>query len=135
MSTSLPLPPNITEGATLRGNEYGWTVSSFASALAKAQTDGYACLGGQFQFRLDDGTTCEMYWLEADPTERMGGERWSDYSRRSCTEVLEKFQRLTLETDFEKQALNWPVQIDAIKSLVFVAYFVRETEWLSLSTR
>src|ERR1700757_79233 len=84
MSTGHPLPPDITEGATLRGNEYGWSVSSFPSALAKAQAGGYACLGGQFQFRLDDGSTCEMYWLKADSTERTRGEAWADYSSLTC---------------------------------------------------
>ena len=133
MSTGHPLPPDITEGATQRGNEYGWSVSSFPSALAKAQAGGYACLGGQFQFRLDDGSTCEMYWLNADSTERTGGKTWADYSRRSCAEVLQRFQYLMLETDFGKEASSWPVEIDPIRNLVFVAYFVRETEWASLS--
>ena len=128
MSTGHPLPPDITQGATLRGNEYGWSVSSFPSALAKAQAGGYACLGGQFQFRLDDGTTCEMYWLNADSADRTGDEAWADYSRRSCTEVLERFQYLMSETDFGKEASSWPVQIDPIRNLVFVAYFVDETE-------
>jgi hypothetical protein len=135
MSTDHLLPPVITEGATLRGNEYGWSVSSFPNALSKARTAGYACLGGQFQFRLDDGSTCEMYWLEADSTERMGNESWEDYSRRSCTEVLEKFQYLMSETNFVKEASNWKVQIDATKYLVFVAYFVLESDWLHLSGR
>jgi len=135
MSTGHPLPPDITEGATQRGNEYGWSVSSFPSALAKAQAGGYACLGGQFQFRLDDGSTFEMYWLNADSTERTGGETWADYSRRSCAEVLQRFQYLMLETDFGKEASGWPVEIDPIRNLVFAAYFVRETEWASLSAR
>jgi hypothetical protein len=133
MSTGHALPPDITEGATLRGKEYGWSVSSFPSALAKAQASGYACIGGQFQFRLDDGNTCEMYWIEADATERTDGESWTDYSRRSCAEVLQRFQHLMLETDFGKEASSWPVQIDPARSLVFVAYFLCEAEWVRLS--
>src|SRR5256885_4730309 len=135
MSGSHLLPPDITEGATLRGNEYGWSVSSFPSALAKAQAAGYACLGGQYQFRLDDGSTVEMYWLNADSTERAGGGTWADYSRRSCAEVLQRFQYLMSKTDFGNEASSWPVEIDPIRNLVFVAYFVRETEWPSLSAR
>jgi hypothetical protein len=42
------LPPDMLQGATLRGNEYGWSVSSFPDALAKAEAYGYACLGGLF---------------------------------------------------------------------------------------
>jgi hypothetical protein len=132
MSTDHSLPTNITEGATPRGNEYGWTVSSFLSALSRAEEGGYACLGGQFQFRLDDGTTCEMWWLNADSNARTGSETWLDYSRRSCAEVLKGFQRLLPETDFGKEAAGWPLQIDPERNLVFVAYFARETEWASL---
>jgi hypothetical protein len=128
------LPPDIREGATLRGHECGWSVSSFPNALAKAEARGYACLGGQFQFRLNDGTTCEMYWLNADSADRMDGESWSDYSRRSCTEVLQKFQHLISHTDLGKESSSWPdVQIDPIQSLVFVAYFLTETDWASLA--
>ena len=123
------LPPDISQGARLRGNEYGWSVSSFPDALARAEAHGYACLGGQFQFRLDDGSTCEMYWLAADSKERAYGESWADYSRRSCSEVQNKFQRLVSATDFGKEASNWPsVQIDPTTTLVFVAYFVTEAE-------
>jgi hypothetical protein len=129
------LPEDIAKGATLRGNEYGWTVSLFPNALARAEARSYACLGGQFQFRLDDGTTCEMYWLEANSSERANGESWTDYCRRSCAEVLQKFRHLVSTTDFSQEAGRWPVQIDPAESLVFVAHFVLESEWASLSTR
>lgn len=130
------LPPDISQGAMLRGNEYGWIVSSFPAALARAEAEGYACLGGQFQFRLDDGTTCEMYWLNADSNERVPGETWADYSHRSCSEVLSKFQHLVSTTDFEKEGSNWPsVQLDPVKTLVFVASFVTEAELADLARR
>jgi hypothetical protein len=127
------LPPEIAHGAMLRGNEYGWTVSSFPNALANAEAGGYACLGGQFQFRLDDGSTCEMYSLYADATQRTDGQSWADYCRRSCAEVLQGFLYLISETDFAKEASAWnDVQIDPIKDLVFVAYFVQEADWSRL---
>jgi hypothetical protein len=123
------LPPEIAQDASFRGNEYGWSVTSFPDALAKAENEGYACLGGQFQFRLNDGSTCEMYWLSADSKERMASESWADYSRRSCAEVLGRFQHLLSSTDFRKEAASWPSeQIDSAKSLVFVAYFVKESD-------
>ena len=126
------LPPDVLQGAMLRGNEYGWSVSSFPDAVARAEAHGYGCLGGQFQFRLDDSSTCEMYWLAADSTERADGESWPDYSHRSCSEVLNKFSQLASETDFAQEASNWPFHIDPAKSLVFVAYFVTETELAEL---
>jgi hypothetical protein len=61
-------------------------------------------LGGQFQFRLEDGATCEIYRLSADSKERLAGESWTDYSRRSCSEVKGNFQRLISQTDFRKEA-------------------------------
>jgi hypothetical protein len=127
------LSPDILQGAALHGKEYGWSVSSFPDALARAETKGYACLGGQFQFRLDDGGTCEMYWLAADSEKRTNGESWVAYSHRSCLEVLKRFQQLAASTDFGKEASNWPsVQIDPAVSLVFVAYFVTEDELAEL---
>jgi hypothetical protein len=69
MEAKFTLPTEIAQGATVRGNEYGWTLDAFPPALARAQALGHACLGGQFQFRLDDGTY-EMYWLNADSNDR-----------------------------------------------------------------
>jgi hypothetical protein len=128
------LPAIVTQGATLRANEYGWEVAAFPDALVHAEALGYGCLGGQFQFRLTD-TTCEMYWLNADSSERLKDEAWSTYSRRSCSEVLVAFERRVGDTDFTKEASRWPIIEDAIgqgfdpiSALVFVAYFVSETE-------
>jgi hypothetical protein len=128
------LPAIITQGATLRGNEYGWEIDAFPNALAHAEALGYGCLGGQFQFVLQDAT-CEMYWLSADSSERAEDEAWSTYSRRSCSEVLSGFQRLVANTDFKKEASQWPVVgaavtngVDSMSALVFVAYFVSEAE-------
>lgn len=129
------LPRDVLEGATLRGNEYGWSVSSFPQAVTRAEANANACLGGQFQFRLEDGSTCEMYWLNADSDERIAGESWPNYVHRSCSEVLGAFRRLLSDTDFRKGASNWPVQINPERDLVFVAYFVSEDEWASLSDR
>lgn len=133
------LPPKLAEGAHLVGNEYGWEASMFPTALANAQALGYACIGGQFQFRLDNGT-CEMYWLSADSNHRHEAESWLEYCERSCSEVKGGFQKLMSETDFRKQALEWrPVKeamahgLDPLEKLAFVAYFVDEAEWLERS--
>ena len=122
------LPPDVIEGATLRGNEYGWSVFSFPVALDRAKAHGYACLGGQFQFRLVNGSTCEMYWLEADSKERLPGEPWVEYSRRSCSEVKQNFERLVSQKDFTKEASGWSLPPTAAENLVFVAYFVTESD-------
>jgi len=129
------LPADVLEGAEPRGNEYGWSPQSFPVALARAQAHGFACLGGQFQFRLNDGTTCEMYWLNADSQDRMPEESWADYCRRSCSEVREKFERLISSTDFRKEASAWGFGDSVTNNLVFVAYFVTETDLANLAAR
>jgi len=128
------LPITVKQGASLRGNEYGWEIAAFPNALAHAEALGYSCLGGQFQFRLQD-VTCEMYWLNADSSERGKDEAWSTYIRRSSSEVLLAFQRRVSHTAFWKEALRWPIIEDAVErgfdpisALVFVAYFVKEAE-------
>jgi hypothetical protein len=134
MEAKFTLPPDIAQGATARGNEYGWTLDAFPQAIVKAQGLGYACLGGQFQFRLNDGTY-EMYWLNADSNDRREDEPWAEYVRRSCGEVLGRFNAVVASTDFPKEASSWPSLATAMAHglsiadhLVFVAYFVTEAE-------
>lgn len=129
------LPTEITSGATRQGNEYGWTIAAFPNAIAVAEAHGYACLGGQFQFTLADGSICEMYWLSADSKDRLEGESWKGYSLRSCTEVLEGFQQRLSETDFRKEAAHWPLSINPSDDLVFVAYFVTESNLAEISSQ
>jgi hypothetical protein len=128
------LPSDVVGGAALRGDEYGWSTISFPVALDRAEAHGYACLGGQFQFRLGDGSTCEMYWLSADSKERQPGEPWAEYSRRSCSEVKQDFHRLISKTDFSKEASGWNLPPAATENLVFVAYFVTESDLARLET-
>ncbi len=136
------LPPEILEGATQRGTEYGWELAAFPDALAKAETLGYACVGGQIQASWADGSICEMYWLNADSREREASESWSEYSHRSCQEVLKSFQRLMARTDFEKEVAKWRGDLkaelarglDITSVLVFIAYFINEAEANRLSS-
>lgn len=74
-----------------------------------------------------------MYWLSADSTDRRAEEAWVDYSRRSCSEVLNKFEDLVSKTDFAKEATSWRFDVRAVQTLVFVAYFVTESESAELS--
>jgi hypothetical protein len=134
-------PPEITIGATRTNNEYGWQLDCFPGALAKAEALGFACLGGQFQFRLSSGT-CEMYWLSVDSKERKPAEPWPAFCRRSCSEILSGFTKLHAETDFRKMASEWPSVQDAMAQgldphqvLVFAAYFVTEIEYAKLNQK
>ena len=140
---SFTLPPELLEGSSLLGNEYGWKIAAFPDAIAKAEAAGYACVGGQFQTRLDDGSVCQMYWLNADSRDRDDGELWSAYAHRSCSEVLSGFQRLMAYTDFTKEVVGWRNELkaelagglDIMSVVVFVAYFISEAEAAKLSVR
>lgn len=130
----MELPAGLAEGATLAGNEYAWGVADFPKALRRAVDLGYACLGGQFQFRAPRAT-CEMYWLDVESSERGGGEPWARYVERACEEVSAGFQKLIAETDFEKEARGWKTVPELSgpgaqpgRYLCFVAYFVSEPE-------
>jgi hypothetical protein len=64
----------------------------------------------------------------------MPDESWDDYRRRSCSEVREKFGQLISSTDFRKEALAWRLGDTATDHLVFVAYFVTESDLADLAT-
>ena len=72
------LPTDMLEIASRDGNEAGWTIQDFPRALELARQHALACLGGEFQFRFDDGIL-EMYWLNADAADRKQGETWQRY--------------------------------------------------------
>ena len=135
------LPAELAAGASVRGEEYGWHIAQFPAALATAERLGLACLGGQFQFRFDDATY-EMYWLNADSTERVAGEAWADYVHRSCNEVANEFNRLVGTVDFSAIIRELPSdlrdkviapELELPRVLVFVAYFVTVQEFIELS--
>jgi len=128
----MKIPSELTEGASLRGNEYAWAPDSFPRILARAEELGLACLGGQFQFRAPDAT-CEMYWLNADAADRLPDEPWGAYVARSSSEVRAAFTTLRQATDFTAEARRWsdvPQLSGADASpeqyLCFVAYFIPE---------
>jgi hypothetical protein len=136
-----PLPGSIVSGATLVGSEHGWSLDTFPQALTAAERLSYACLGGQFQFRVA-GSVREMYWLNADSSERKRGEPWPEYVSRSCREVRDGFTSLVAVTDFSVEAARWSGLADELGRgsdpsgyLVFVAYFVSELEAAKVVSR
>jgi hypothetical protein len=136
MDTRFVLPAELVGGTSIAGNEYGWPVALFSEAARRAEALGYACAGGQFQFRIPAGI-CEMYWLSAESSGRQLSETWRAYCERSRIEVLDRFSAIIEETDFIAEAVKWPLLkteiergLDLLSALVFVAYFESESEWL-----
>ncbi len=50
------------------------------------------------------------------------------YSRRSCLEVNQNFRRWMSEADFSKGAASWNLPRSVTEEVVFVAYFVTESD-------
>lgn len=128
MSTTA-LPPHLLAQAVQSGSEFGWRSSDFPAVLRSAAAEGFACLGGQFQWVLSDGT-CEPYWLNADARPKLPAESWAAYVRRAEAEVEEGFALLLRTTDFDTEAEKWPhlrekkeQGVPVNDYLVFVAYF------------
>ena len=120
--------------ALLEGNETAWKVRDVPIVLELARNHMLACLGGQFQFRFDNGI-CEMYWLNADSAARKQSESWEQYVNRSINEVLTRFESLLGQTDFDVEVRNWKFlnskrlqNVELTEHLFFVAYFVSEDE-------
>lgn len=138
ISVSSSLPSEMLSGATLRDQEYGWSLAVFPSTLALAEQFNLACLGGQMQFRFEDAIF-EAYWLCADASERTTEESWSEYVHRSCHEVTKAFHDLVTNLNVQEVIQKWPglrahvkAGRDAETALVFVAYFVTEAEYIAL---
>jgi hypothetical protein len=136
MEPQFELPAVLIQSASISGNEYGWPPALFPDVARRAESLGYACLGGQFQFRAPAGT-CEMYWLSADSTDRQTTEDWLAYCARSRSEVLDRFCQIVDQTDFVHESMKWPMLkreaergLDVLATLVFVASFVTEQEWI-----
>jgi hypothetical protein len=130
------LPPELTQGAILRDQEYAWELSAFPQALQRAPSLGYACLGGQFWFLVSEVSLYEPFWLEANASDKVAEEDWCAYARRSCEEVLTGFNRCLRETDFREAAGKFGTsEVDRAPDLhwMFNAYFVTEREYQSLN--
>lgn len=126
------LPQTVLSKASLRGKEYAWRKDDVEEAILAAKQQNLATLGGEVQFRIP-GITCELYWLNFDPTDKSDSEIWQDYVARGTSECITNFDRLCNATDFEKLGKeNFGVLYDMAETedigayLCFVLYFVTE---------
>jgi hypothetical protein len=130
--TDVALPSDVLDLAIPTGSEFGWKPECFLPALQRAATHRFACLGGQFQWVLPDGT-CEAYWLNADSSSRHPQESWEEYVQRSTQEVGRGFEQLLSKVDFDTEADQFTflrekkaAGLRVRDHLLFVAYFVSE---------
>ena len=69
-----------------------------------------------------------MYWLSADPAERLAGEQWEEYVHRSCAEVAREFDRVVGTTDFSKILHELPPDLQEICHRNFSAVALAERD-------
>jgi hypothetical protein len=123
------LPKEILDKAIRSANEFGWRQNDFLEVVEAARQKHIAIVGGQVQYVLAN-RTCELYWLSYDPEERQLNEAWLTYCNRTADECINKFNKLILATDIEKEALNFEFLADQKNSgvnvndyLTFILYF------------
>jgi hypothetical protein len=95
------LPKDILDRASLRGNEYAWAVSDIPLVVQAAREANLINLGGQLQFRLVDGSTCECYWVEVNTSKTVPESLpWRERVVQTATVALDDFAALSSRFDF-----------------------------------
>lgn len=132
------LPLEMVATAVRDGNEYGWRRNEVQATILMAKGKNLACLGGQVQFRLPDGT-CELYWHCYDPPSQRNDENWQSYVERSNEEAFALFEQLPSDQELLDEAKEWPFLKAKMESgvnieeyLIFILYFVTEKEYQAL---
>jgi hypothetical protein len=97
----LLLPVDLVQRASLRGNEYAWTIDDIPKVIEAARQANLASIGGQLQFRLPDGGTCECYWVQVDTYKSVSTSLpWQEQVDQTAIVALADFSRLLLDFDF-----------------------------------
>jgi hypothetical protein len=100
-STELRLPHDVLQRASLRGNEYAWPIEDIPKVIEAARQANLASIGGQLQFRLPDGGTCECHWVEVDTyTSVPASLPWRERVNQTATVALADFSRLISQFDY-----------------------------------
>jgi|SRR5690242_18051576 len=99
--TELRLPHEILQRASLRGKEYAWPIEDIPKVIEAARQANLASIGGQLQFRLPDGGTCECHWIEVDTCKSAPASLpWPERVNQTAAVALADFSRLLAEFDF-----------------------------------
>ena len=128
------LPTDILARAVMSGKEYGWRRADVVATIRVAPSVGLAVLGGQVQFVVPDGT-CELYWMNFDPTERKPQEPSDTYVSRSSEETLAALQRVMSHDLVQEGVSTFGILkqkqsqgIDLEQHLLFIVYLQTEKE-------
>lgn len=141
MDSDLPehtLPSEILQRALRAGNEYAWRIHDIPHVIEAARLSNLVSIGGQLQFRLPDGATCECYWIEVDTNKSVDKALpWQERVTRTAEVALRDFQALQTRFDFISEGrVGFAPYLDALvaegrdpaDSMSFVWYVTNEAE-------
>ena len=86
----------------MRGNEYAWPIDAIPDVIEAGRSANLVSIGGQLQFRLTDGGTCECYWVDVDTYRSVANDLpWDERVQATAEEGLRQFAALQSRFDFE----------------------------------
>lgn len=101
------LPADLLANATLRGREYAWALSDIPLVIEAARAANLVNVGGQLQFRIPDGGTCECHWVEVDTYNTVDPKLpWEERVARTATVAARDFAALPDRFDFVEEGMK-----------------------------
>lgn len=135
------LPPDILARASPAGNEYAWPIADIPAVIEAARAANLVSIGGQLQFRLPNGGTCECCWVEVDTYKSVDNALpWSERVVRTAEAAARDFTALRDRFDFIAEGHKaFASYLDALlaqgrdpaDAMCFVWYVLREEDALA----
>ncbi len=119
MKDALPeheLPSDILNRGSRVGNEYAWRIQDIPDVIAAARSANLISIGGQLQFRLPDGGTCECYWVDVNTYKSVDEELpWAERVSRTAEVALADFDALKKRFNFVAEGrVSFASYLDAL---------------------
>ena len=132
------LPADLLARASLSGNEYAWPLDDILEVIEAARKANLVNLGGQLQFRLPGGGTCECHWVEVDTYQSAETSLpWRERVARTAEVAARDFTALRGKVDFLAEGWKgFPTPLSALvaeggdpmQAMCFVWYSEGEEE-------
>jgi hypothetical protein len=136
------LPQQLLVRASIRGQEYAWSPSDIPEVIEAARKAGFVNVGGQLQFRIPDGGTCECYWVDVDTYKSVPTDlAWAERVAKTADSALAEFMRLSAAYDFlqeGRKSFDGHLQklvergVDPRETICFVWYVLDQEEAMIL---
>jgi hypothetical protein len=132
------LPAALLARASIRGNEHAWPVDEIPQVIEAARKANLVSIGGQLQFRLSNGGTCECYWVQVDTYQSVEKALpWRERVERTAEAGARDFAALRSDVNFlaearERFAVHLDAEVadgrDPLDSMFFVWDLLTEEE-------